>query len=176
MPSPSPRCRIFRPPSPPPAIGGPACGPPRSYGHSICPAIPPSPFRWRRPAACPWGSSWSGAFMRMKPCARWLARWLSIYKSLPARRPLQLPGLVDEICMNGFNVRRGQYVVKARHSLGHVGAAEHDGAEQCMRPGLHASQVREIAPAHDMTSRTKPIVEDLACGDLRSIGGLPGIG
>src|SRR6266404_568418 len=77
------------------------------------------------------------------------------------RRLFQLPGLVDEIRMDGFSVSRRQHVVEACHSLGHVGAPEHDGIEDRMRPGPAADAAREIAAAHDMTSGTKAIVEYL---------------
>jgi len=87
------------------------------------------------------------------------------------RRLLQLPGLVDEILMDGAGVGRGPVRRQSAPFPWHVGASEHDGIEERMRPGLHPPQVREIAAAHDMTSGTEAIVEHLAGGDLPGIGG-----
>ena len=78
--------------------------------------------------------------------------------------------------MQCLGVGGRQDIVKARHSLGHVGAIFHDAVENHVSGGIHPPQIGQDAVAEHMAARAIAIVEHLPGGNLGGIIGIPIVG
>ena len=79
---------------------------------------------------------------------------------------LTSPRLVYQVVVDGLHIGFGENVVKSTHSLRGVNATTNDQIKNLMGRGIKTPEVRQHTAPEYVASRTVPVVEHLACGNL----------